>query len=150
MDASSYGGVGGRDRGYKGERRAAAHLVGHDAAARRPALRARRDLLGPREVRVRLVGEGRVDGHARVARVAVREEALEAAGVRRRDFGALVDRAALALEELLVVVVDVLLFLMGLVVVGELLQDARRDVERRDEDELMLYGTHAVDVDGIC
>ena len=89
MDASSYGGVGG-GIGDKGRKRAAAHLVGHDAAARRPALRARRDLLGPREVRVGLVGEGRVDGHARVARVAVREQALEAAGVRRRDLRALV------------------------------------------------------------
>ena len=87
MDASSYGGVGGRDRGYKGRRRAAAHLVGHDAAARRPALRARRDLLGPREVRVGLVGEGRVDGHARVARVAVREQALDVArALVRRAF----------------------------------------------------------------
>ena len=80
--------------------------------------------------------ERRVDGHARVARVAVREQALEAAGVRRRDLRALVHGPALALEELLVVVVDVLLFLMSLVVVGELLEDARRDVERRDEDEL--------------
>ena len=87
MDASSYGGVGGRDRGYKGRRRAAAHLVGHDGPARRPALRARRDLLGPREVRVGLVGEGRVDGHARVARVAVREQALDVArALVRRAF----------------------------------------------------------------
>ena len=80
--------------------------------------------------------EARVDGHARGARGAVREQALEAAGVRRRDFRPLVHGPALALEELLVVVVDVLLFLMGLVVVGELLEAARRDVERRDEDEL--------------
>ena len=78
MDASSYYGASGEGIGdIRGERRAAAHLVGHDAAARRPALRALRDLLGPREVRVGLVGEGRVDGHARVARVAVREEALD-------------------------------------------------------------------------
>ena len=52
MDASSYYGASGEGIGdIRGERRAAAHLVGHDAAARRPALRALRDLLGPREVR---------------------------------------------------------------------------------------------------
>ena len=82
------------------------------------------------------VFQRRVDGHARVARVAVREEALEAAGVRGGDLGPLVDRAALALEELLVVFMEVLLVLVLLVVVGELLEDAGRDVERRDEDEL--------------